>query len=83
MCMRPFLIRTSPMGERQSDGGAMIFVSAMAEMSLMLPSLPRSWGLDFGSTPAFPQTSEASLSVIRQKSFFRKSFTVFCEDWAE
>ena len=61
----------------------MSLTSEIPLMSAMLPSLPRSRGLMEGFTPPFLQISSASLAVILQKSFLRKSLTVFCSDREE
>ncbi len=73
------MISVSPIGDRQSVGGAMIFTPSIALMILMASSLSIFAGLLSGLTPDFSQISVAILSVILEKSFFRNALTVF---WA-
>ena len=74
------MISVSPIGERQSVGGAMIFTVLMAARMAIASSLVIFSGFLSPSTFDFSRISVASLSVILEKSFLRNALTVF---WAE
>ncbi len=71
------MIRVSPIGDRQSVGGAMILTPSMAFRIFIASSLSIFAGDFSGLMPDFSQISVAILSVILEKSFLRNAFSVF------
>jgi hypothetical protein len=68
----PLRISVSPMGDRQSVGGAMSLTSLKAASTFLAISRSSSLGLRFSGTPAFWHTCLALSRLTREKSLTRK-----------